>query len=121
MSVNVERLRAEPEFITANPERWDQEVWAMRSGCGTTHCIAGWTVVHASITVAFGQDRVWADQTSDGRLIEDVARELLGLTFCEAECLFWPDNTLEDLWNMAVDFTDGAIQIPASPTEEVAS
>lgn len=121
MSVNVGRLRAELEFITANPEQWEQRLWAKKdTGCGSACCLAGWTVVHEDIPLFF-HGGVLASETLDGRMIGEVAREILGLEFADADWLFACHNTLYDLWSKASDLTDGAIQIPASLTEEVAS
>lgn len=116
MRVNVERLRAELEFITANPKQWDQAVWAEKSDCGTCCCIAGWAVLHEGIELSFR--RGYSGLTADGRLIDEVAMEILGLDDDDADWLFSGGNTLYDLWSKASDLTNGAIQIPASLTEE---
>lgn len=122
MSVNVERLRAELEFITANPEQWEQEEIAVRrEGCSTACCVAGWTVIHAGYEPRWRENYPWADTTTDGASMWPLAQGLLGLTEFEAELLFATDNDLADLWKIASDLTNGAIQIPASPTEEAAS
>lgn len=63
MSVDVERLRAELEFITANPEQWEQrEIAVRKDNCGTACCVAGWTVIHAGY-----QPKIAADLT-DGAI-----------------------------------------------------
>lgn len=121
MGVNVPRLLAELQFVTEHPEQHRQAYWMLRptNACGTAGCIAGWTVLHEGIALAF-VDMPWADEdvssatgTEDGRAILDVAADILGLNEREAHRLFAGDNTVHDLWRIARDITQGAIEIPS--------
>lgn len=140
MTVNVEKLRAVLEFVTSQPDRWDQAHWlavpyeALAGGgrepgadwtCGTTACVAGWVALRAG-----WEPRVcrWSDEpddfdhdaeqvvdhrTGEVQVVFAVAQRELGLTRAAAGLLFHGDNTLRDLWEYARAFTGGAIEVPA--------
>lgn len=122
--INIPLLRKELEFIRGNPELHNQSFW--RSECGTYGCLAGNTVIHAVAPEDFHDHnyvRAEVAQTITGKpfayesqwgsvTICDVARELLGLDRNQASELFNIDNTEEDLWRMANNFTNGEIEIP---------
>jgi hypothetical protein len=123
--VNVARLRAELEFVTANPRNWDQNTWltlphdeAVEAEpgtdwtCGTKACLAGWTGHHngyepVSASSTFGRDA--AGQAWD---VEPAAAEVLNVNLSQTNYLFHGDCTLRDLWEFARVFTDGEIQVP---------
>jgi hypothetical protein len=75
------------DYIMANPKGWDQESWGRRTDCGTTFCVAGWTVVLLGHTPKWeryevagqSKDEIICNYLTDGRVIEDVAAEALGL------------------------------------------
>lgn len=113
MGVNIDRLRSELEFVAQNRHLWDQEEWIHRSECGTYACLAGWTVLHEpGIQIPADQQGCWIQErrTSVGTLAMDI----LGLNEEDAAELFHATNTIEDLWRIASDITDGAIQAPVS-------
>lgn len=133
-TIDVELLRKELEHVTAHPEEWDQTRWIVRTSCGTTGCLAGGTALRAGyrpyeVTDVIGQ-LTWVyvahdDPIRDSSSVEDltapdprvlsvssVARRLLGITNTQANDLFAPHNTLEDLWIIASELTDGAIEVP---------
>jgi hypothetical protein len=56
-----------------------------------------------------------------GTVLRDKVSDGLGLTDEQADELFAPTNTLADLWRIASDITDGAIQVPAELTESEVS
>jgi hypothetical protein len=139
-TIDVELLRKELEHVTAHPDEWDQSRWIVRTSCGTTGCLAGGTALRAGyvpyeVTDVIGQltwvyvdhddpvrnDDSWEDwiQVPDLRVlsVQTVARRLLGLTNIQAMDLFAPHNTLEDLWIIASELTDGAIEVPPSVIE----
>lgn len=104
---NNELLVKVLHYIEDHPAEWDQELWGSRTACGTTHCFAG----HASVTFA-GDVPLWDDDVADDPSTFDEvivagddhpthvsvrARELLDLPHYEAEALFQPFNTLENL------------------------
>jgi hypothetical protein len=127
--IDVPRLRKELEFVTANRDLWEQGCWIGRAECGTVACLAGWTVLHAGYgpyerNLAFvrlpvddplrSRVRVIPTSTSDAGLanVDDVARELLGLTGYQAVWLFHPLNDLAELWRAAAAMTDGEVEVP---------
>lgn len=127
MNVNVARLRAELEFVTDHPERWDQGAWWDLPGdatvdaepgvdwtCGTTACLAGWTVIHEGYRPHDGdwENQVRHPVTDAAVPVDETAARLLGLNADRADYLFADSNTLRDLWEFAARFTDGAIQVP---------
>lgn len=60
---NVDLMLAVREQITSHPETHSQEMWGLRTECGTTYCIAGWAVQLA------GEQLVW-----EGREAAYIAR-----------------------------------------------
>ncbi len=79
--VDEARLREVLAFIEANPEMWDQRKWA----CGTTGCLAGWTLALAD-NIPIRQ----VEATYPGGLqLESVAARLLGLDQYQVARLFY--------------------------------
>lgn len=104
---NVELLRKELEFVTNNPDVWDQAHWIIRQPCGTVACLAGWTVIHAGLKPsAFNE-----------YLTPKLAAHMLGLTRDSANRLFYHGNTLHDLWRIAGELTNGEIKMPLHLSE----
>lgn len=89
--MNIELLDDAINIIKENPEHWNQETWH----CGTSHCIAGhiYLMIH-DFPYDYHEDNLTMEQ-----LIETfpVARKALGITKGEAQDLFSPFNTLDDL------------------------
>ena len=114
---NVPLLRKVLEHITAHPEEWNQEWWAVKStesSCGTACCVAGWTVSWAGHGFQWdseGRSSVYLKE-DDMRSIPHVAQDLLGLSPQQANTLFFSGNSLQDLWELANEFTGGEIEIP---------
>jgi hypothetical protein len=120
VSINVPLLRKTLEYITEHPEEHDQEMWGLKTRCGTTYCLAGHAVQLAGHEIAWpppccpecdGREKA-AYLCADGRDIAEVAREELGLARDQAWCLFNSGKTLFGLWFMAREFTNGEIEIP---------
>lgn len=84
--------------------------------CGTAMCLAGTVAVkHLGGKLVFDEMRHSASHVEiDGvkSLIRDTARAALGLDFEQSERLFSSFNSLERLWDLAGEFTDGEIEIP---------
>lgn len=129
--IDVARLRKELEFITAHRERWNQLRWIQRptdaaTECGTTGCLAGNTVLNAGYEPVFGialcrpgeAGHVRVEGRRDPRTVLAVASELLGLDSFQADRLFYPTNTLLDLWLLAARFTDGEVEVPEDVRRE---
>jgi hypothetical protein len=111
--------------------------------CNTTGCFAGWTAIRAGyvpywadsedydtdyvvpgpgaagLTSAIPEQTLTPDVTTF--LVADVAQALTGLTRHERLLMFSGDNTLRDLWEFAVRFTNGAITMPPGIAEEESS
>lgn len=129
-TVNVDRLRRELEYVTRHRDRWEQVVWIARYHCGTTACLAGNVVLNAGYRPYYedpaDDDTSWIYVDDPGvvggipverdrfvRTVADVAQTLLGLYDDQADRLFQSTNSLYDLWRLAEEFTDGAIQVPS--------
>lgn len=119
-TVNVPLLRKILEHITAHPEEWHQEWWAIKtseSSCGTACCVAGWAAFLGGYSFRWGhlQDNDKASVNvggKAGKTIPEIARKLLGLNQDQGTELFYSGNTLKDLWADAHEFTNGEIEIP---------
>lgn len=112
---NVPLLKRVLDHIEAHPETHDQDWWAEDTACGTVMCIAGHTVAMTGHTIDLhgddDQDGDYAEPGArliDGRRIEDVAREELGLTRQQAYDLFHLAEDLGAVWATAARITDGA-------------
>lgn len=110
MTVNVPLLRKVMEHITEHPEEHDQQQW-----CGTACCIAG----HAALMTGWQMQTFSCGSTSsyltrDGLRdhAESIAMEELGLGRAEAYELFSGHNTLDDIWSIVDELTDGEIMRP---------
>ncbi len=122
--INVGRLRGALEFITANPKCWQQNVWARRNICagypGEPDFI-GCIGYHITLLAGHRPGYVdWYGETwtvADGRHMYEAAREEIGLTLAQANELFHPTNSLEDLWGIAERITEGAITSPFRATK----
>lgn len=105
------RLRGVLEWLDAHPEAYDQTVYARRTPCGTAACLGGWTVVLGGIELRWPLlDGAAVLRTLDGEWIPDAAQRLLGLNSRDADWLFGPDNTIDDLWRIAGEITHGAVR-----------
>lgn len=131
MTVHVDRLRAELEFVTSRPDLWDQSVWVRPLDvdepgaedepgadwtCGTAACLAGWAALHADAGLVPDRLHDTSLRAPDGELVnvESFARERLGLTPLQGDVLFATGNSLRDLWEFAHVFTAGAVAVPAA-------
>jgi hypothetical protein len=90
--------------ITAHPELHEQSDFEYPSNCGTSRCVAGWAI----LLDAHGRGeqidsfRESSDYLVDDRSPSDFARQLLGLTYAEADYLFFQAGNKE-----AVDIVKG--------------
>lgn len=115
MAINAPLLRKVLEHITLHPDEWDQNSYAVKTysptACGTAYCVAGHAVVMTGHTLEFGNYRTaYYCGIDDGyETIAIVARKELGLSDAEAIILFNGENTLDRLWRLAEQFTDGEV------------
>lgn len=112
---HVARLRAALEYVRAHPERWDQGEWFRRdtTSCGTTMCLAGVGAHLAGYEPAWESDDTAYEVYLAGQLphnVYDVATALFGLTYAEADELFFDSNTLEDLVELVDRFTASVVE-----------
>lgn len=124
-TVEVDRLKRALLHVTAYPEEWNQEHWAYAlvtpngDVCQTACCLAGRVLANE------GYKFVWEGfearpsyvtafhaRNGDKVNIEQRATELLGLTYNDAGGLFDPGNSLDELWQIARELTDGKIVLP---------
>lgn len=125
--INVAACRELRDHLVAHAEMVNMGVWIVQDAatpeCGTVACAAGWTCLLAG-------DRPWMPVTAaDGRLMSystvlphggglgmmsvgERARELLGLTYWQAEQLFYRISA-----ESAVKWLDEALAL-AEPVQE---
>lgn len=123
-TVNVDLLRTELQYVTDHRDEWKQSHWlhpTTKSACGTTGCLFGNAALHAGRVIPLkGADGdIWAYKPDhpSGDWIE-LGAELFGLDFTDAADLAWGQNSLFDLWAIANEITNGAIEIPQSVRDE---
>jgi len=130
MDVNVPLLRKTLEWAyeqhlkaeRGEPSEWNQSNWILTTECGTVCCIAGKITIDAGWTPVWGfvgggevvrRDGISDDVSDDvSSYASDVATRELGLTEGQAQLLFSGANTIEDLYSLAGQFTDGEVQPP---------
>lgn len=109
---------AETESMKESGSAWRQDAWATPNvpECGTAYCLAGKAVSDAGYAMLLETPEndpmvrhVYDETQPDcrGAGIDDVARELLGLSYVQAEVLFWSTNTIEDLKTYAKAIANG--------------
>jgi hypothetical protein len=109
-------LRKVLEHVSAHPDEHDQDYWGHRTDCGTTRCIAGWTTYFSGYQETDWGPLLWAggDGLSavekDGRTtsVAWAAQTLLGLSYEEADELFYAEN-LTEVWGIVERITGGAL------------
>lgn len=88
--INKKLLQLTLDTTKANPQHWDQGNWH----CSTTHCFAG----IAELLDKQQSLNTYIDEYDiDGCDVAEYAMKALGLTIYQADSLFSPVNTLEDL------------------------
>lgn len=99
--MNTELMLRVADAIEAHPERFDMSEWIYADPCGTSGCIAGWTVM----TACGDRLRVYNTKqiTLDGHVAgtASLAQDLLGLDDETADNLFfmseWPNDIREQI------------------------
>lgn len=122
---NTQELEAVMQYISDNPEEWDQENW-----CGTTMCFAGHVAMRNGCQRAvvsqlndFGamefrhvelgsrtfivRDHFVLDPLSKKVTVCEYARDILGLEDDEANLLFSGSNGIEDLQHIVKGLVNG--------------
>lgn len=121
---NTELLRKELQYITDHPEAWVQETWLdpdPNSGCGSVGCLAGNAAVHAGRAILKrDEDGEWYEPDHPSGCFLELGAELFGINEDEAEWLFEGDNSLQELWEIASDITNGEIEVPVELREKTA-
>jgi hypothetical protein len=120
--LNRELLTLTRDFLREHPERHAQDLWmsdwvapAMRAPeldaaglvaavtapdntCGTAGCFAGWASLFAGYRQSPHMETIVIDsETGDEWTMRVAAYRALGLTLHQAEALFHPANTIEDI------------------------
>lgn len=103
---NMVLLNRVIEFVTEHPENWAQETWGVHRGdhapateqwCGTTACIAGWTVLLTEPDEApWGPGYGGTMQELDSD-VQEIATRLLELNEDQRNFLFHEDRTLDEI------------------------
>ena len=106
MSKNLPLLWKTLDHIEAHPDEWFQRDWVLKTKCGTAFCFAGTAVMlaHSDAEVVWAEDEPKEWDTSCDVLIDGVKRDIgvlatedLGLTLSEADNLFDPNTTLDEM------------------------
>lgn len=127
LTIDVPRLRKELEYVTAHRAQWKQGAWIQRTACGTVGCLAGNIVLNAGYRPVFATSKhistksvvaATAASYAVEQRVADVAADVLGLDNEQAAKLFFPENSLLELWTLASEFTGGEIQVPAEVLAE---
>jgi hypothetical protein len=135
--INVALLRRTLQWVQEHPEHWNQRRWAVESRCGTAFCFAGAALFLTEAQFTFGDavntgtgasyadfvlmsslppdvqegcDSVGssAAEEDDRVWISEAARELLGLSYEQANDLFDAYNSLGDLEDIVGKLVDSA-------------
>jgi len=107
-SLGLDYPRDEPIRVLRPEHAWN---------CETAACLAGWTALLAGWRPVVRVGLVYRD----GRVspVSTVATELLGLSFDQEDELFLGSNSLERLWELADEYTNGEVsRIAARLTAE---
>jgi hypothetical protein len=125
--MNLEVFDLAMKQIETYPETWRQSCWGYQAACGTSHCLAGWVVTQAGGQMVWrlsdwdeGDDRGYlvADDVvmpgaSDSIPVDLAALRLLDISIEDANALFHPHNTLDDLREMGAELReDGRLSRP---------
>lgn len=109
----VDLLQRSLDHITEHPEQHDQTTWARRTPTGDiVGCFAYHAAVLAGHTVTVGSMSCgccWTVKDSNGRYVSEIARDALGLTYDQADQLYRDDNSLNRLWELAGEFSEGRV------------
>lgn len=106
----------------------DAQPKAAGSSCGSKGCLAGNAVVHAGFELDFYKEMIFRDgvyepvwlaefvkgeKDGNGRQVSiaEKARELFGLRPWQSQELFEPYNSVERLWELAIDYSGGMISM----------
>lgn len=89
-------------FFRTQPE--PEEIYTSAQVCDTAFCVAGWACALTDPDFEYSIGSVRKDGEIVGT-IEDVARDLLGLTQIQAEQLFEGENTLSDVKTLITHYT----------------
>lgn len=112
MKPNIELLEADIAYLEAHPEEHNQATWI--DECGTAYCLAGYRALKEA--AAHGWRRyesapAFHVSRGDGACIRNarsIAMEAYGLDEVQAEDLFSPLNSIDDLKSMVKDIANQA-------------
>lgn len=112
---NVALLQQALEHVTEHPEQHDQGTWARRTPTGVVGCLAYHITRLAGHVECWSPNWASGDETgfvataTNARTMREVAREELGATVDQTTSLFSPWNSLDKLWQLAEEYTNGQI------------
>lgn len=114
MTYDIPRIRRVMKQIEAEPETLRMASYGLQSGCRTTFCLAGHTVLDEGLTMSWlplGDGTQLAEALTDGRDIHEVAAQLLGFNEREADEIFLSVHvkTPTQLWGVIEEVTLGAV------------
>lgn len=122
-------------WLTANPDKHEQGIYIEVNhdefvtreaaeaawDCGTAGCLAGHAAIYdgwrpkVNTTSFFDEEPIfWLSDTfvtkgEETYSVDDVANELFGLDDEQGEWLYYGNNTIDDLWRIADELSDGRI------------
>lgn len=120
---NIDKINQVLESITA--ENLDMAEWGRKASCGTVMCFAGHTVANEGLEIEWNpidyrydpmvDDYVptaWsAEYLTDGRRIENVAREILDLDSNRAHAIFYATTIGSDVQRLR-EHVDSVLKDP---------
>lgn len=110
--VNIPLLRKAVEWVETQAElslsdghcEWDQTLWAGKTSCGTTYCVAGYVAFLEgwNLTPTPGIEHI-SLCSKDGKSahIPDIAHKVLGLNRWQRDSLFNSTNGASDVRRIA--------------------
>jgi hypothetical protein len=120
--MNLEVFDLAMKQIETYPETWRQSCWGYQAACGTSHCLAGWVVAQAggqmvwwgapdgdegdSHVALVAEDVVMPGMGEPAIPIDLAALRLLDISVGDANALFHPHNTLDDLRAMGAELRE---------------
>jgi hypothetical protein len=102
-TINPQELaRAVHDQIFLHPETHDQTAYFSIGSCGTTACVAGWSLKLAGCEQQLCADGLWRwahPVMVERKKIPNMAAALLDLSLDDAGWLFWDERTREEVLN----------------------
>jgi hypothetical protein len=136
---NVALFQSSLDWITNNPQTWNQENWfsllaegvepsvSAAPECGTAGCLAGTVMLlegkGSSVTFDLDGYPTWTFKDENGDHLDAgaAASRALGIPYRISDALYHYENQLWDLWDLAQVACGGALTVPERSVIEEAN